>query len=170
MPQSSMSRRRSLATLKSCALSWSSSQNCSECLIIHRRHREVNADADIAAIHLDLEVHHVHQLTANRRVPPPKFRGQKKTKRMRTSAFRDVLTEGIVGLTEGGLFRKWKQRTTEAKAEEIECGQGDIQDIDGEEDMNAQGDEGEEELLGSGYSFKDAEGTFMYDVDEDDNE
>lgn len=136
----------------------------------HRRHREVNADADIAAIRLDLEDHGVHKLTGSRRVPPPKSRGKKKTKRSRITAVRDVLMEGMVGLTEGGLFEKWKKRTSEEEAEEIETGngQGNGQGEDSDEaEDNVRGNEDDEQ--DQGFGFEDEEGTFTFDVDDGDD-
>ncbi|KAH6912024.1 hypothetical protein BKA70DRAFT_1219213 [Coprinopsis sp. MPI-PUGE-AT-0042] len=83
---------------------------------LHRRHSEVNAKADIAALSLDLAKQNVHKPTPDRSILTSQSSSKKKKS---TVAVRDVLAHGMHLLVEKGQFDQWQKKTTVAEEEEV---------------------------------------------------
>jgi hypothetical protein len=111
---------------------------------VSRRHSEVNKQADIRALVMDLKDSNIHTLVPGRTVAPI---GSNKGK-----AVVDIFTEGKEVL-ERGAFRSWKDRTGKFGADVFGCdseyqhqqeaAMGE-QGVDAGPDMGSQGGEGDE--------------------------
>ncbi|KIM71540.1 hypothetical protein PILCRDRAFT_16981 [Piloderma croceum F 1598] len=78
----------------------------------------LSIDADIKALCVDLAAQNVHSFTSNRKVPPPPPKKTAKVattkprrRKPRKTGVRDVLLDGMVMLSEKGLFEHWMLRT-----------------------------------------------------------
>lgn len=109
----------------------------------NRGHSDVTAEADLAALCLDLSIHHVYVLTPG---PAPKTRGKKAA---RTTAVRDVLLDGMTMLSEQNLYQDWLARTGTAGTD-IYSGDADVVNEDLE--------------LATGTVFEDPNGTMDVDT------
>jgi hypothetical protein len=83
---------------------------------LRRRHSEVSAKADIAALSLDLAKQNVHKPTPDRAILTAQATGKKKKS---TAAVRDVLAHGMHLLVEKGQFEQWHKKTAVADEEEV---------------------------------------------------